>query len=349
MVNKNKKVTSIVEVAKRAGVSVATVSRVLNDSSLVKPDTKEQIRKVAGQLGYKLPVCRPGPKPGRPIRKKKVAFLCFIDGNHCHSRGDLPSTFLALQRGVDEGAREYGLAVQLHLVATDTELAQTIKEGGGSGFILQGGRPHPSVKEFLKTQSCCWVMNNPWTPDWGDHIMPDHREVGMMAAEYLMAHGCRKPVGIWLGRPDRVSALRKEGFLYAVGNRGVESRFVMAESPSPDAQMTYPEAVYVNEIVERFHRSAFLADGLFFDSDHAMATLYPVMVREKIIIPGKTVLIGCNNQQPFLKGIKPHPATMDVHFEQIGRIGVSQLVWRMKNPDCQRVRSLISPSLISLS
>jgi LacI family transcriptional regulator len=344
-----KKTKSIVDVARKAGVSVATVSRVLNDSSLVKPETKEQIRKVADQLGYELPFRRPGPKPGRPVHKKMVAFLSFMDRNRYHAGGDIPSTFLALRRGVEEGAQEYGLSVQLHLIATEAELSETIENGKFSGFILQGGKPHSSVKEFLKTKPCCWVTNNPWTPDWGDHIMPDHREVGMMAAEYLIGRGCRKLVSIWLGCPDRVSALRKEGFLYAADKQGVERRFVFAESPSADVQVTYPEAVYVNEIIERFHQEDFLADGIFFDSDYSMATLYPVMVRDKIIIPEKTVLISCNNQQPFLKGIKPHPATMDVHFEQIGRIGVSQLVWRMKNPDCQRVRSLISPSLISLS
>jgi LacI family transcriptional regulator len=349
MANKTKKVTSIVEVAKRAGVSVATVSRVLNDSSLVKPETKEQIRKVADQLGYALPVCRPGPKPGRPVRKKKIAFLGFVDGNHYPAGGEMQSTFLALQRGVEEAGEEYGLSIKLHLIATEAALSETIENGDFFGFILQGWKPHSSVKNFLKTKPCCWVMNNSWTPDWGDHIMPDHREVGMMAAEYLIDHGCRKPVSIWLGCPDRISTLRKEGFLYAAGKQGVESRLVFAESSSSDVRVAYPAAVYVNEIVERLHQADFPPDGIFFDSDYSMAALYPVMVREKIIIPGKTVLISCNNQQPFLKGIKPHPATMDVHFEQIGRIGVSQLVWRMKNPDCQRVRSLISPSLISLS
>ncbi|MGE4488716.1 MAG: LacI family DNA-binding transcriptional regulator [Kiritimatiellales bacterium] len=347
MAVRSKKSISITDVAKKAGVSVATVSRVLNDSSLVKPETKAEILKVAEKLGYKLSARRPGPKPGQPVRKKKIAFVNFIDRYHVNS--DLSSTFLSLQRGVEQGARGNSISIQVHFISTEAELPEEIASDLTAGFILQGSQPHESVQAVLKERPCCWVTNNPWTPTWGDHVMPDHREAGMMAAEYLIRHGCNKPVVITLGLPDRVSALREEGFSYAAAKQNVVSFSLAAKGSMPDTPEAFPEAVYVDEMVEQFKANVGAADGIFFDSDRSMATLYSVMVREKLIKPGKTVLIGCNNQQPYLKGIKPHPATMEVHFEQIGRIGVSQLLWRIKNPDCQRLRTLISPKLISLS
>ena len=47
-----KSVATISEVAKRAGVSVATISRVLNNSPLVTDATKERIRKIIEELDY---------------------------------------------------------------------------------------------------------------------------------------------------------------------------------------------------------------------------------------------------------------------------------------------------------
>jgi len=47
----NRHVT-IVDVAKEAGVSFATVSRVLNDGVNVKPDKRERVQRAIKRLGY---------------------------------------------------------------------------------------------------------------------------------------------------------------------------------------------------------------------------------------------------------------------------------------------------------
>jgi LacI family transcriptional regulator len=326
---------------------VATVSRALNDSPLVTPETKHLISEVAGKMGYSLPSRRPGPKPGKPSRRRKVALINFLDRYHVGI--DTPSTFLSLQRGVNSGVRDHGVLVDLHVLSTDTELPETIRDGSYCGFLLLGRQPHASIEDFLRKQPCCWVMSNPWTPTWGDHVMPDHREAGMIAARYLMERGCKYPAVIKLGQLDRVQALRTEGFVYAASLEKIKTHALTAKKALSGERLSYPEVVYVDEVVEGIKKMNPQPDGFYMDNDRSVATLYTVMVREKLIVPGKTGLIGCDNQTQYLKGISPYPATIEVHFEQIGRIGVSQLLWRIRNPDCQRVRSLISPTLISLS
>src|SRR5690606_40421408 len=43
---------TVYDVAKRAGVSIATVSRALNDSSRISPETRRRVLEVAEELGY---------------------------------------------------------------------------------------------------------------------------------------------------------------------------------------------------------------------------------------------------------------------------------------------------------
>src|SRR5690349_2242060 len=56
---------SIVAVAKRAGVSIATVSRVINELDNVRGETAQQVRNAMKELGYRPPLIRRGPKSGR--------------------------------------------------------------------------------------------------------------------------------------------------------------------------------------------------------------------------------------------------------------------------------------------
>lgn len=338
---------SITDVAKAAGVSVATASRAFNNSPSVKPDTRQRVMEASKQLGYSLPDRRPGPRPGSHRCRKQIAVINFLDRSHYSTQ--MPSTYLALLKGLHEGCQAQQVSLGEFVMSTESGLSEELQSKNYAGFLLVGYPPHKSAQAFLKKKPCCWLMNNPWTPTWGDHVMPDHREAGMMAAEYLMSRGAKKPAIIKLGRLDRVAALRQEGFAYAGVKASVPVQSLAAKGNMIEEGFPYPEEVYVNEIIDGIKRMTPRPDSFFIDCDRSMATLHPVMVREKLIVPGKTLLISCNNQQLYLKGIKPHPATMDVHFEQIGRIGAAQLMWRIQNPDCRRLRTLISPTLVALN
>lgn len=47
---------SLKDIAKAAGVSSATVSRALNDSPLIKDETKQNVRRIAREMNYELPI-----------------------------------------------------------------------------------------------------------------------------------------------------------------------------------------------------------------------------------------------------------------------------------------------------
>src|SRR5262249_979224 len=67
---------SIVAVAKRAGVSVATVSRVINDLNNVRAETVQQVRAAMQEMGYTPPRVKRGPKGG----PRRAAPACMRTG-----------------------------------------------------------------------------------------------------------------------------------------------------------------------------------------------------------------------------------------------------------------------------
>jgi DNA-binding LacI/PurR family transcriptional regulator len=61
----------------------------------------------------------------------------------------------------------------------------------------------------------------------------------------------------------------------------------------------------------------------------------------------KFEIISCNNEQPHFVGLQDAPATIDIRPESIGRLGVEQLLWRMRNLGVpERVRVMVEPVLI---
>src|SRR6185503_13046369 len=72
---------SISKVAQRAGVSVATVSRVINRLPSVSPQTAKQVRMAMKELAYVPAEIRPGPKPGSrrtPRLRTKVGTIAVL-------------------------------------------------------------------------------------------------------------------------------------------------------------------------------------------------------------------------------------------------------------------------------
>ena len=78
----------ISEVAKLAGVSSSTVSRVINNHPSVAPETVTSVRNAMQQLGYAPSERRPGPKPSFRSRTgtANIAFLVLLRiAKSCHA------------------------------------------------------------------------------------------------------------------------------------------------------------------------------------------------------------------------------------------------------------------------
>src|SRR6186997_1361332 len=92
---------SISKVAKLAGVSSSTVSRVINNHPRVAPETADNVRKAMSKLGYAPSDRRPGPKPASRAATGVTTVAFLVLGT---SRGGTTPAFEELLRGVSAGA-----------------------------------------------------------------------------------------------------------------------------------------------------------------------------------------------------------------------------------------------------
>jgi LacI family transcriptional regulator len=107
---------TIRDVARRAGVSPMTVSRVINDSELVSPDTRRRVEDAIGELGY-VP-----SRLARGLSAKRTGTLALIVP-------DVANPFFTLiVRGAEDVARRAGYRVILCDTRADLTLEREVIE-----------------------------------------------------------------------------------------------------------------------------------------------------------------------------------------------------------------------------
>src|SRR3954471_14368071 len=180
---------SINKVAKLAGVSNSTVSRVMNNHPRVAPETAEAVRRAMKELGYKPSDRRPGPKPSLRTRTGAAGIAFLVFGT---SRNPATSAFEELLHGVSMWASQYDLNLVFAHVPDPAQLPARVLEQRVDGLLLHGAPPGSGVREKLRRVPTVWLMGNRRRPDWGDQVMPDGYEIGDSAARYLVSKGHKR-------------------------------------------------------------------------------------------------------------------------------------------------------------
>src|SRR5687768_12990685 len=152
---------SLKRIAERAGVSLATVSRVMNDHPSVAAETVESVRRVMKELSYTpRSHARRGLNGNDGSRGTSVAFFVF------GTAGDTPApAFERLLSGVSAAAAQHDLSLMFSFVSDPAHLPPRLAERKVDGLLLHGERPSRTVQARLRTLPTVWLMANRQRPE----------------------------------------------------------------------------------------------------------------------------------------------------------------------------------------
>lgn len=300
----------IKEVARKANVSIATVSRVLNGSDSVTPETKERVMAVVREYNY-MPHAI-----GRALVTHKTNLLGVI-------LPDVHSEFFSeLIRGIDQAARERSY----HIVVSSTHSDQ--KEIESMLGFMQGGHvdglivmsPHVSgggVMKRLSPESKLVLVNSYTNGGNCVSVAVDNFNGAYRMVEHLIAHGYRR-IGIIKGEENNYDAQERfNGYVEALRKNKVQR----IRELEIGGNFTEESGYYgMMKILKARSKPA----ALFCANDSMALGALRAMHEMDIIVPGEIALAGFDDI-PSARYVLPSLTSVHVPIYELGKVAVECL------------------------
>ena len=335
----------ITEIAKKAKVSPATVSRAINQPQIVAPESLARIRSVMEKHNY-VPAPlhrRRGPKP-RASDQRRIG-VWFVG-----ARANNPNLnwFQDQLLHVQSSETRHRVDLRVLFSSTPEELPANLATERLDGLIIQGMEPAPACLAKLRELPHVWFMTRRSLSFPGDYVEPHNEENGRMAADYLMQQG-HKAVAVISTDPDYSAVSRRvKAFLDRATELKLPAHSILGK---PNPGVSYLEVAPDNAEIESLVRTLLAgparSTGLYIPVDHFCGAFFRAL-REAGKKPGRDFEAILGNFNPLIYHNLDHsPAAIDINLPTLVRKVVEHLFWRIDHRAALgRIGVSISPTLL---
>ncbi|WP_242253901.1 LacI family DNA-binding transcriptional regulator [Bacillus cereus group sp. BfR-BA-01379] len=284
---------TIRDVAKLAGVSVATVSRVINEKGYVHEDTVKQVKEAIEELRY-----RPN-STAKPLFKESSTIIALLVDNLYN-----PSN-ITLLHCIEEIAYKEGYQIIVCNIENKDRYIHMLKENNVAGVILT-----KSVFKSIGEIPLPFVVIDEKPPH------ANHYESGQRTVSVLKEKGCHFLAYFGEGEDSEAMEEHISGFLDAVWEEGISYREECVQG-------------YTNKQFITLLQTYPYIDGIVTSSDKVTFALMRAAKNLNIRIPDKLKIIGLNGSIDS-EWIGPSFMKIESCVEENGKIALQQLKEKIK-------------------
>lgn len=299
---------NIRDVAKEAGVSIATVSNALNNSQVVHPKTREHVLSVIERLNYS-----PASNAKRPRLNANKAiglFVISMTGDYYGNLAD--SMFYALQR--------FGYDLEIYMVRGLEDVLRRLASGRIDGAVIFCGTMTPKDRAQLLDAGVPIVfLDQEVSEKNASCVLYDSFEAGEMAAEYLLGLGHRDLMHVSGLCHNYDSIQRQRGFFHALERAGVPFRQENLLEGRFERAAAYREMhLYVSKGYK-------LPDAIFASNDLSAIGIIDVLREIHIRVPEDISIIGCDDNV-LAQFVASGLTTIRTQMNLIGETASSEII-----------------------
>ncbi len=311
---------TITDVAKLAGVSMKTVSRVINKEPNVRDELRDRVLKAADELGYQ-PNFSARSLAG--VRSFQLAYL-FGDPGGDYAHG--------VQIGILDACRDAGYHLVVEQIDVDApdaaqRTATLVAQLRLDGVVLSPPiTDHRGVLDALKRAGVPYVRIAPDEAlDGSPYVQMDDAKAAEELTHYLVDLGHRD-IGFIKGHPRHAAGrLRFEGFRRAMEARG------LAVQPSLVEQGTFSYGSGI-DCAWRLLRRRARPTAIFASNDDMAAAVAAVAHESGIEVPEDLTVVGFDDA-PIAQVVWPPLTTVCQPIREMARAAADLLIGRAADKD----------------
>jgi LacI family gluconate utilization system Gnt-I transcriptional repressor len=308
------------DVARVAGVSAITVSRVVNRPELVRAATAEHVRRAIARTGY-VPNLLAGGLASR--RSRLIAAIVPTVTNYV-----FVETIQALTDRLWE-ARYHVLLGLTGYSSREEALVTEILGRRPDALFIVGVNHSPDARRRILSAHIPVVEAWDLTETPLDMVVGfSHEKVGAAVAEHLVARGYRRFASVWAD--DERAMRRRGGFLEALARHGL-AEVGASLTPAPSTQRGGRRGMW--ELLERGVRP----DAVVCSSDTFAQGVLAELRERGLSVPGDVAVMGFGDLE-FAADTVPALSTVRIDRQGIGRRAAEALLALMDGkPPAQKV------------
>ena len=309
-------------VAARAGVSIKTVSRVMNEPDSVAAETRERVLAAAAELNF-VPDQR--ARAMRSGRSGVVGFLSDVIATTPYS--------VDIVRGVEDALAEHGMSLLIGNTENRPDdlprIMRSFRASRVEGVVF-ATMFHRRADEFGARDNLPAVLVNCFA-DAGSvpTVLPDDEAGGYVVGRHLLSLGHRRIAYLTLPPDAEATKLRRAGLARAFAEAGETfpaDLIVTGQQGSPDfdPSFAYEAAARLLSRVDR-------PTAIFCGNDEMALQVYNAAAALGIRIPDELSVVGYDDYHLFSLGLRPALTTVVLPYRRMGEIAAELLIKRIKD------------------
>lgn len=307
---------TITDVAKRAGVSVGTVSHVLSGARSVAPATRRRVDRAVKELGY-----RPS-FTARSLTRGRTMTIGMVVPDIVNP------IFAQLLEGAEDALADRGYAVLFGSSENDLEKERrylgSFRERQVDGMIVDVATGSDPAALAALREEVPVVLVDRLTSGWAGDAVLSADEFGMgLAVDHLVRLGHTR-VALINGQPDvSGAARRRQGFTQRLAHHGLESPWVSEGTFTMDSGRQQARAIL---------SSSAMFTAICCGNDVLAMGVLSVLNEQGIDVPGRISVTGYDDIE-FAGVVTPSLTTVTQPMRAMGAAAARLLMQRIDEPD----------------
>jgi LacI family transcriptional regulator len=309
--------TTIYDVARHAGVSPATVSRVLNGHGRVDPELVERVNRATTELGFRRNAV------ARSLRRSRTTLWAAIIPDIANP------FFTALVRGVEDVAQQAGYSVVLcnsdeNLKKEADYIAAAMAEQMAGVIISPASERSSDLSPLLAANVPVVVIDRAVRGVQVDSVRVDNLQGAVDATEHLLTSGYRRVACITGPRRATTAAQRLKGYELAHRKAGVGLDQSLVRRADFRQQGGYDAMSSLLAMAEP-------PDAVFVANNLMTVGALESLVDNDVAIPREMGIVGFDDI-PWAKFIRPALSVVKQPIYEVGQTAGHLLIQRIAQP-----------------